>query len=323
MTIDETLLMAYVDGELPPAQRAEVEALVARDADAAALVAALEASKLDYAGAFAAQPLPPVPESLVRSVDALIASHRAGTAPGAAASATAPTAVTAPAAAAGPTAAATAPVQDNVASLEAARARRRGVPVWLAAACMAGAFGAGLVIRGGLPGTPVGPAAPGAPGMPGTPSVTVAGNQLSPWVKAAMEYQQLYTRDSVAYVPDVDPQTLARFVDDARDQDKLDFQVPDLSAAGLQLKSVARLRFRNKALVQIVYLPRQGAPISLCILAEPKDDQGVTASQVDAMRVMTWRQARLGYALLGNTQGLDLEAIARQIADGTAPRYRS
>ncbi|TXI79288.1 MAG: anti-sigma factor, partial [Cupriavidus sp.] len=83
MTIDETLLMAYVDGELPPAQRAEVEALVARDPDAAALVAALEASKLDYAGAFAAQPLPPVPESLVRSVDALIASHRAGTMPGA------------------------------------------------------------------------------------------------------------------------------------------------------------------------------------------------------------------------------------------------
>lgn len=316
MTIDETLLMAYVDGELPPAQRAEVEALVARDPDAAALVAALEASKLDYAGAFAAQPLPPVPESLVRSVDALIASHRAGTMPGAGAATTAPTAVPAPAAVAEPApgAPAPAPAPANVTSLEAARARRRGVPVWLAAACMAGAFGAGLVIRGGLPGTPGGPAAP---------PVTVAGNQLSPWVKAAMEYQQLYTRDSVAYVPDVDQQTLARFVDDARDQDKLDFQVPDLSAAGLELKSVARLRFRNKALVQIVYLPREGAPVSLCILAEPKDDQGVTASQVDAMRVMTWRRARLGYALLGNTQGLDLEAIARQIADGTAPRYRS
>lgn len=306
MTIDETLLMAYVDGELPPEQRAEVEALVARDPEAAALVEVLEASKLDYAGAFAAQPMPPVPESLVRSVDALIANHRAGKT------------------AAAPVDEQPEPVQQgNVTSLEAVRARRRGMPVWLAAACMAGAFGAGLVIRGGLPGTP---GMPGAPATPGAPPTTVASNNLSPWVKAAMEYQELYTRDSVAYMPDVDRQTLTRFVDDARDKDKLDFQVPDLSGAGLQLKSVARLRFRGKALVQIVYLPKEGPPISLCVLAEPKDDQGVAANHVNAMRVVTWRQAKLGYALLGNTEGLDLEAIGKQIADRAfpaVPRYES
>ena len=313
-TIDETLLMAYVDGELSPDQHAEVAALVARDPEAAALVALFEASKLDYAAAFAAQPMPPVPDSLVLSIDALVAGHRErqGAKPDAGATQTHAETKAIDTAAIG--AAGT-----NVRSLDAERQKRRGIPVWLAAACMAGAFGAGLVIRGGLPGTGTGPApttvaggasAPGAAGG----AVTVASTTFAPWVKAAMEYQQLYTRDSVAYTPDIDAQRLTRFVDDARDKDKLDIVVPDLSKAGLELKQVARLRFRGKALVQLVYLPKSGPPISLCVLAEPKDDQAVTANQIDAMHVVTWRQAKLGYVLVGNTDGLDLESIGKQIA---------
>lgn len=299
MTIDETLLMAYADGELPPAQRAEVEALVARDPEAAAMLALFEASKLDYAGAFAAQAVPPVPESLTRNIEALVAAHREQGAP-----------------------AAQAIEETNVRSLDAERQRRRGMPVWLAAACMAGAFGAGLVIRGGLPGSGVGPAPTTVAGGASTPTapITVASNTFAPWVKAAMDYQQLYTRDSVAYMPDVDARHLTQFVDDAREKDKLDIDVPDLSKAGLELKSVARLRFRGKALVQLVYLPKDGPPISLCVLAEPKDDQAVTANRVDAMHVVTWRQAKLGYVLLGNTEGLDLESIGKQIAAKDYPK---
>ncbi|CAG2135091.1 anti-sigma factor family protein [Cupriavidus plantarum] len=307
MTIDETLLMAYADGELPPAQRAEVEALVARDPEAAALLALFEASKLDYAGAFATQDLPPVPESLTRGVEGLVLAHGARRAQQEAAGAEG----------------------SNVRSLDAERQKRRGVPVWLAAACMAGAFGAGLVIRGGLPGSGAGGAgsAPAtvagsasAPTVPGTAPITMASTTFAPWIKAAMEYQQLYTRDSVAYMPDVDARHLTRFIDDARDKDKLDIDVPDLSKAGLELKSVARLKFRGKALVQLVYLPKEGPPISLCVLAEPKDDQAVTANRVDAMHVVTWRQAKLGYVLLGNTEGLDLESIGKQIAAKDYPR---
>ena len=311
MTIDETLLMAYVDGELPPAQRAEVEALVARDPEAAALLALFEASKLDYAGAFATQDLPPVPESLTRGVEGLVIAHGARRAQQEAAGAE------------------SLAEGSNVRSLDAERQKRRGVPVWLAAACMAGAFGAGLVIRGGLLGSGAGGAgsAPAtvaggasAPTVPGTAPITVASTTFAPWIKAAMEYQQLYTRDSVAYMPDVDARHLTRFIDDARDKDKLDIDVPDLSKAGLELKSVARLKFRGKALVQLVYLPKEGPPISLCVLAEPKDDQAVTANRVDAMHVVTWRQAKLGYVLLGNTEGLDLESIGKQIAAKDYPR---
>ncbi|RLK39153.1 anti-sigma factor family protein [Cupriavidus plantarum] len=321
MTIDETLLMAYADGELPPAQRAEVEALVARDPEAAALLALFEASKLDYAGAFATQDLPPVPESLTRGVEGLVLAHGARRARPAQQEAAGAESLAEPLAE-------SLAEGSNVRSLDAERQKRRGVPVWLAAACMAGAFGAGLVIRGGLPGSGAGGAgsAPAtvagasAPPVPGTAPITVASTTFAPWIKAAMEYQQLYTRDSVAYMPDVDARHLTRFIDDARDKDKLDIDVPDLSKAGLELKSVARLKFRGKALVQLVYLPKEGPPISLCVLAEPKDDQAVTANRVDAMHVVTWRQAKLGYVLLGNTEGLDLESIGKQIAAKDYPR---
>jgi len=44
MKVDETLLMAYVDGELPPHQHPEVEALVVGSTEAAEFVAVLRAA---------------------------------------------------------------------------------------------------------------------------------------------------------------------------------------------------------------------------------------------------------------------------------------
>jgi len=71
MNVDDSLLMSYVDGELPPEQRAEVEAAIAHSADLAGRVAALRASCLPYRAAFERQAVPPVPESLTRRIEEL------------------------------------------------------------------------------------------------------------------------------------------------------------------------------------------------------------------------------------------------------------
>jgi len=78
MAIDDTDLMAYVDGELPPERRAEVEAAVASSADVARRLSAMRASALPYAAAFDAQILPPVPQELSRRIADLASrdSHR-------------------------------------------------------------------------------------------------------------------------------------------------------------------------------------------------------------------------------------------------------
>ncbi|MDF0730898.1 anti-sigma factor [Pseudomonas entomophila] len=280
---DDALLMAYVDGELSPQQCEEIEQLMNASPEVAERVALLMSSALPYSEAFARQAIPPVPDSLVRNVDALIAQHAAAAAPA-------------------PTRAAGEP--------ESLLTRLFGRPKfgWLAVAFATGATCYGLVLQAGFIG--------GALNTDNTlqQAPSVAQVQASPWVMQAASYQQLYTRETVNYVtPETDDvrQTIA----DIRQVDGLELRVPDLSAAGLTFKRVQRLRFNNKALVQLVYLPQQGAPVALCVMKEPKPDQSIAQLKVSGMDVVVWRQSQLGYALIGAPDGVDLNAVARLVAD--------
>jgi anti-sigma factor RsiW len=129
---------------------------------------------------------------------------------------------------------------------------------------------------------------------PGIETTAPAVAQASPWVQQAAAYQHI------------------------RDIDGLALRVPDLSSAGLTFKRVQRLRFNNKALIQLVYLPASGAPVALCVMKEPKPDQSITQQSVAQMNVVTWRQSELGYALIGEPEGVDLNAVARLVADRSA-----
>jgi anti-sigma factor RsiW len=71
MNIDDTDLLAYVDGELPPHRRAEVEAAVAGSVELMAKVRALRASALPYHEAFEGQRLPAVPQQLTERIASL------------------------------------------------------------------------------------------------------------------------------------------------------------------------------------------------------------------------------------------------------------
>lgn len=73
MTMDEPLLRAYVDGELDPALRDQVEAAVAHSPELQDLVRQLRASCLPYRAAFEAQQLPEPPASLMQMVESLTA----------------------------------------------------------------------------------------------------------------------------------------------------------------------------------------------------------------------------------------------------------
>jgi anti-sigma factor RsiW len=74
MRLDDTLLMAYVDGELPEQERAAVDAAVARSAELAERLAAMQESVLPYRAAFERQVLPPVPPGLRERIEQISAS---------------------------------------------------------------------------------------------------------------------------------------------------------------------------------------------------------------------------------------------------------
>jgi anti-sigma factor RsiW len=284
MMADDAQLLGYVDGELSPEGRRAVEAQLRASSEAREKVALLRASRLDFEGAFAQQNLPRVPDSLKLKVDEMVRAHRA--------------------------------LESNDPALppsekalsEPVRSRLRGVPVWLAAACVAGAFACGTFVRLGPLASPFSsPFSSGGAQM-------AANADVSPWVAAAVGYQKLYTRDTVAYTQE-DPAAAANIVKDIRSDDRLALRIPDLTSAGLTFKSVQRLRFNNKPLVQIVYLPQNGPPIALCVMKDPKPDQPVATKTVDAMNVATWRQAELSYALIGKPGDVDFAALGRRISN--------
>ncbi len=277
-----------MDGDLPPDELRSVEDRIRTSSELAEKVALLRASQVDFADAFAHQSLPPVPESLILKIDAITRAHRAQGIP-----ASANDALANPA---------------GARHVLLARSRLRGVPVWLAAACVAGAFAGGLFLR-------LGPLSnPGLSAMGGSPLASMSAGPGQTWVAAATGYQKLYTRETVAYNEE-DPAVVSATIADIRHDDRLDIRVPDLSGAGLKFKWIQRLSFNNKPLVQIVYLPQKGPPIALCVVKDVRPDQPVTTKTVDAMNVVTWRQAELSYALIGTPEGVDMDALGRQISN--------
>jgi anti-sigma factor RsiW len=287
MKMDSILLMAYVDGELSAEECQEVEKEIAVSPDVAEFVAQLQTSRLPYTEAFAQQKLPPVPDSLTEAVAAMARAHAQRIAtPGANDAALEHS----------PFAPPSAPV----------RSRLREAAPWLAVAFVAGVFCCGIGLRF-VPGLGAGPDANSAA------TVAAADLQASSWVAAAAGYQQLYSRETIAQVP-VNAELSAQTLDEIRHQDGLDLRIPDLSQAGLTFKRVQRLRFNDKPLVQIVYLPQQGAPIALCVMKDTQADAAIAEQHIDSMNVVTWRHAALSYALIGKPEGVDLSALAKNIS---------
>jgi anti-sigma factor RsiW len=281
MNFDDTLLMAYVDGELPPSRHTEIERAVATSDELATRVAHLRASAaLPYRAAFAQQSLPPVPDSLSHFVADLA---RNGTAQSVGASGTLDK-----------DAADAARPEPGVSAFTRRRAQARNAPVWLAAAFIAGAFFCGAALKLG-------------------PRVLPFEGRVSPWVEAAAGYQELYTRETLADVNSVpvDPRQLEAIHRD----DGLPIEIPDLQNAGLTFKRLQRLRFHGKPLVQIVYLPEHGAPVALCVIKNQADDEAVRSHRVYGMDVVTWNKGKLGYALIGQRSDVDLPALARQVQE--------
>jgi anti-sigma factor RsiW len=78
MKIDETTLLAYVDGELGPMERSSVELALEHNAELRAQLAALRASCLPYRAAFDAQSIPELPAVLQQQLAALSAVTATG-----------------------------------------------------------------------------------------------------------------------------------------------------------------------------------------------------------------------------------------------------
>ncbi|MBI0325735.1 anti-sigma factor [Burkholderia plantarii] len=297
MKPDDIQLLAYVNGELPARERDTIEQAMRRLPEVAGQVALLRASDLPYREAFAAQQLPPLPAGLVRGIERLAQRHAARM-----------PRVTAAAGANDPAIDLFVDPGINPAAAPSGTTRRRVAPGWLAAAFVAGALIWGGITRlapGAFAGFTDSSSAVGLPAEAPAPRG---------WIAAAAGYQQLYSHDTLASVA-VDPQLTASTLGEIRRLDGLALTIPDLRAAGLAFKRVQRLRFQDRPLAQIVYLPEHGAPVALCVMRENQPDEATAERTVEHMDVVTWRSAGLRHALIGRPGDADLTLLARRIAD--------
>jgi anti-sigma factor RsiW len=264
LSIDDTDLLAYVDGQLPPERSAEVEAAAGGSAEVAARLRALRASALPYTEAFEGQALPPVPEALERRIAGLVGVRQVQPQP--------------------------------------------RVVVWprLAAAYAAGVLCCAVALKLFLP----------------LPSPLASTSQLAPWIKAVVDYQELYSRATLANVRE-DPLLSARVILDLQTNDGLKVLVPDLRSVGLAFKRVQRLSFHQKAVVQMAYLPENGEPVAVCVTRDERVDEAPIARKLGDLQTVSWRRNRLGYVLLGRAPERELLELALRLAQGDAPALYS
>jgi len=259
MNIDEVVLRAYVDGELPAAQARMVESALGVSEDLREQETALRRSQLPYQTAFAAQKLPEVPADLERRLLSWIEMSRESPA-------------------------------------EVPVRRRR----WLAVGgAIAASFAAGLWV-------PV--------------PFRIDSKQFAdePWVQAVARYQALYVRETVDHVPEDPERTrtlLAAFAERAQTR----IAVPDLRPVGLAFRRVQRLAVGDSPLIQMMYLPAEGKPMSLWVLHVKQRDRGVITRWVDGVGVTTWRRNGLAYVMVADMPMRDAKGLADRLASGELP----
>jgi hypothetical protein len=155
--------------------------------------------------------------------------------------------------------------------------------------------------------------------LPSAAPRQAAAAQVSPWIKAVADYQQLYSRATLASVTE-DPALSARVINDLRVNDGIAVVVPDLRNAALTFKRVQRLSFHDQPVVQMVYLPEHGEPIALCVTRDARPDETPHAQQIGEMSSVAWRRDNLAYVVLSKGQAQTLLELGRRIASGDISR---
>jgi anti-sigma factor RsiW len=281
MEFDETVLRAFVDGELSSSERSRVEAAVAQSETLQASVAALRASCLPYRAAFDAKAAPPVPAGLAERL-AMFSAVATSSNPEIN---SAPTVVT------------------NANQPRRAWLRWAGIGGALAAS-----FVAGMGTRSILP-TVMGPSSTAGQGA----------IKAAEWVEAVANYQAMYVRDTVdrpADNKDRADSVIAEF----QIKTQTTLVVPDLTSAGFAFKRVQRLSFNNKPLLQIAYLPTVGLTGAICMMqSETSGDVALQAHQLHRLSLVTWQRQGLSYVFVADAEIATVKAIGEKLVASQFP----
>jgi anti-sigma factor RsiW len=140
-------------------------------------------------------------------------------------------------------------------------------------------------------------------------SETGAGN----WRDAVAEYLSLYTRDTLANLPD-DLSLRETELKSVGDKLALPLSVEQVKLDGLLLKRSQLYDLDGRALAQIAYLAPDDGPVAFCIIASDQGDRPPNFEERQGKNIVYWSKAGHAFMLIGDLPRSRLETLAASLA---------
>jgi anti-sigma factor RsiW len=133
------------------------------------------------------------------------------------------------------------------------------------------------------------------------------------WRAAVADYLSLYTRDTLAEIPD-DPAMRESELAGVGGKLALDLAVGKVVLPDLTLKRAQLFAFRGKPLAQIAYLSAKDGPIAFCIIANGQKDAAPAFEEREGKGIVFWGKGGRGFMLIGALPREQLELLATTLA---------
>jgi len=133
----------------------------------------------------------------------------------------------------------------------------------------------------------------------------------SPLADAMIQYQALYTRDTVRPVSQ-SAEAAAALIEQFNTTYASTATIPNLEAEGYRFRRVQQLAFEDQPILQIVYMGETGEPIALCLTLS--DQTHTPKAYVYAgMNSYLWEKEGLGYMLMAKLPFSALDQLLNSI----------
>jgi anti-sigma factor RsiW len=132
------------------------------------------------------------------------------------------------------------------------------------------------------------------------------------WRAAVADYLALYTRDTLASIPD-DAAMRAEELSVAGARLALDLTPEKLDLPNLALKRAQLFQYNGKALAQIAYLGAEDGAIAFCIIASGAPDAPPKFEAREGQNIVFWAKGGRGYLVIGRAPREQLEPLAARL----------
>lgn len=152
-----------------------------------------------------------------------------------------------------------------------------------------------------------------------SPQVAISAHERLPideaLLQAMIQYQALYTRDTVKHATQTSARTQA-VLTQFFGENESSFSLPDLQQNGYGFRRAQLLAHQGQSILQLVYLPEQGEPLALCI-TRSNNELDVKNSKLvypyAGINSLVWNKQTMTMMLMHNASVESLNALYNSI----------